>query len=333
MESRSLIKPDSTDAQIIALGTDAIAIEVAGLNALIGRLDEHFAQACRLLLTCPARVVVTGMGKSGHIAGKIAATLASTGTPAFFLHPAEAGHGDIGMIAANDVVLALSYSGETAEVLTLVPYLHRMGIPLIAMTGNGQSTLARAATIHLDVSVAVEACPLNLAPTSSTTCALAMGDALAVSLLRLKGFTAEDFARSHPGGSLGRRLLTRVADIMHGDELIPRVFPEQSIREGLLEMTAKGLGMTSVVDANGRLCGIFTDGDLRRILDRRLDVHATPMSEVMTRSCKTIRAEALAADAVRVLEENRITSLVVVDSQQIVVGAFNIHDLLRAGVM
>ncbi len=285
------------------------------------------------MLAASGRVVVTGMGKSGHVAGKIAATLASTGTPAFFLHPAEANHGDIGMIAGGDVVVALSYSGETAEVLGIVPYLRRLAVPLVALTGSDTSSLARLATVHLDVSVAEEACPLNLAPTASTTATLAMGDALAVALLGMRGFTEEDFARSHPGGSLGRRLLTRVADVMHGDDAVPRVSPATSVREGLLEMSAKGLGMTTVVDANGRLCGIFTDGDLRRALDRRIDVHGTAISEVMTRGGRTIGPEALAVDAARLVEDYRITSLVVVDAEQRVVGALNIHDLIRAGVM
>ena len=273
------------------------------------------------------------MGKSGHVAGKIAATLASTGTPAFFLHPAEANHGDIGMIAAGDVVVALSYSGETAEVLGIVPYLRRLSIPLVALTGSDTSSLARLATVHLDVSVAEEACPLNLAPTASTTATLAMGDALAVALLGMRGFTEEDFARSHPGGSLGRRLLTRVADVMHGEGSVPRVSPATSVRAGLLEMSAKGLGMTTVVDSDGRLCGIFTDGDLRRALDRRVDVHETPIAEVMTRGGRTIGPDALAVDAARLIEEYRITSLVVVDPGQRVVGALNVHDLIRAGVM
>ena len=332
-ESRREPGQPLSDEQIARLGVDALEIEAAGLHALTRRIDGQFAAACRLLLACRGRVVVTGMGKSGHIAGKIAATLASTGTPAFFLHPAEAGHGDIGMIARDDVVVALSYSGETAEVLVLVPYLRRMGIKLVALTGNPQSSLARAAEVHLDVSVATEACPLNLAPTASTTATLAMGDAIAVSLLRMRGFTEEDFARSHPGGSLGRRLLTRVEDVMHADADVPRVSPATTVREGLLEMTRKGLGMTTVVDADGRLCGIFTDGDLRRALDRRVDVHATPIAEVMTVGCKTIGPQALAADAVHLLEEFRITCLVVTDADARVVGALNVHDLLRAGVM
>jgi arabinose-5-phosphate isomerase len=276
---------------------------------------------------------VTGIGKSGHIAGKIAATLASTGTPAFFLHPAEANHGDVGMIAAGDVVVALSYSGETAEVLGIVPYLRRLGIPLVALSGNPQSSLARHADVHLDISVAEEACPLNLAPTASTTATLAMGDALAVALLGMRGFTEEDFARSHPGGSLGRRLLTRVADVMHDGDAVPRVGASTTVREGLLEITAKGLGMTTVVENDGRLAGVFTDGDLRRALDRRIDVHETLISELMTSNCKTIRPEALAADAARLIEQFRITSLVVVDAEHRVVGALNVHDLIRAGVM
>ena len=332
-ESRPESQTPHTDEQIIGFGTDALSIEAAALNDLTRRLDLRFVAACRLLLACRGRVVVTGMGKSGHVAGKIAATLASTGTPAFFLHPAEAGHGDIGMITREDVVVALSYSGETEEVLVIVPYLKRMGIALVAMTGNADSALARAAEVHLDVSVAAEACPLNLAPTASTTATLAMGDAVAVSLLRLRGFTEEDFARSHPGGSLGRRLLTRVADVMHAGEQVPMVTPETTVREGLLEMTQKGLGMTSVVDARGRLCGIFTDGDLRRALDRRIDVHETLIRDVMTTRCKTIGPAALAADAVRMLEEFTINSLVVVDADMTVVGALNVHDLLRAGVM
>jgi arabinose-5-phosphate isomerase len=322
-----------SDDAIVSLGAQALGIEAGALSALATRVDGRFAAACRLMLAATGRVVVTGMGKSGHVAGKIAATLASTGTTAFFLHPAEANHGDIGMIAAGDVVVALSYSGETAEVLGIVPYLRRLSIPLVALTGSDSSTLARLATVHLDVGVAEEACPLNLAPTASTTATLAMGDALAVALLRMRGFTEEDFARSHPGGSLGRRLLTRVSDVMHSGDTVPRVSPETSVREGLLEMSAKGLGMTTVVDGDGRLCGVFTDGDLRRALDRRLDVHATRIGEVMTRGGRTIGPEALAVDAARLIEEHRITSLVVVDAAQRVVGALNVHDLIRAGVM
>jgi arabinose-5-phosphate isomerase len=321
------------DAALVALGREALGIEADAVAALARRLDTDFARACRLLLACRGRVVVTGMGKSGHVAGKIAATLASTGTPAFFLHPAEAGHGDIGMITRDDAVIALSNSGETAELLVLVPVLKRMGVPLVALTGNPGSTLARSADVHLDVSVPAEACPLNLAPTASTTASLAMGDALAVALLRLHGFTEEDFARSHPGGSLGRRLLLHVADVMHRGDEIPRVGAESTVSEGLLEMSRKGLGITSVVAADGRLLGVFTDGDLRRALDHRVDVHVTPMREVMTKNCRTIGARELAAEAVLLMEKHRITALLVVDEAQHVVGALNVHDLLRAGVM
>ena len=321
------------DAEIIALGRRALAIEAEAVAALGGRLAGTFARACRLLLACRGRVVVSGMGKSGHVGAKIAATLASTGTPAFFLHPAEAGHGDIGMITRDDLLLAISNSGETEEILTLVPFIKRLGVPLIALTGNAQASLARAADVHLDVSVPAEACPLNLAPTASTTATLAMGDALAVALLKLRGFTEEDFARSHPGGALGRRLLLRVADLMHADERVPRVRPDTTVFDALLEMTRKGLGMTTVVDGDGVLQGIYTDGDLRRTLDRRLDVHVTPIRSVMTVSCKTIGPEELAAEAVHRMEQYRITALAVVDSRNRVVGALNVHDLLRAGVM
>jgi arabinose-5-phosphate isomerase len=272
------------------------------------------------------------MGKSGHIGSKIAATLASTGTPAFFLHPAEASHGDAGMITRPDLVLAISNSGETPEVLTLLPYLARMAVPLIAMTGNPLSLLARSAHVHLDVSVAEEACPHNLAPTASTTAALAMGDALAVAVLEARGFTRQDFARSHPGGTLGRRLLLRVESIMHQHQAVPRVGPDTSLSDGLIEMSRKGLGMTAVVDAEGRLLGVFTDGDLRRALDRRLDLHRTPMREAMTADPKRIGPRELAAEAVHLMELHRITALPVVEGEQLV-GALNVHDLLRAGVV
>ena len=325
--------PSLDDAALLELGRVALRIEADAVATLASRLDEHFARACRLLLACRGRVVVSGIGKSGHVARKIAATFASTGTPAFFLHPAEASHGDVGMITREDTLLALSNSGETDEILLLVPILKRMGVPLVAMTGNPGSTLARAADVHLDVSVPAEACPLNLAPTASTTASLAMGDALAVALLRLHGFTEEDFARSHPGGSLGRKLLLHVADVMHTGAEIPRVGPASSVSEGLLEMSRKGLGLTGVVSADDRLLGVFTDGDLRRALDRRLDVHATPMSEVMTQNPRTIGPRELAAEAVLLMEQHRITALLVVDAEQRVLGALNVHDLLRAGVM
>jgi arabinose-5-phosphate isomerase len=278
-------------------------------------------------------VVVIGMGKSGHVGRKIAATLASTGTPSFFVHPAEAQHGDIGMVTRDDVVILLSNSGETHEVLAVIPVLKRLGIPLVALTGNPQSSLARAADVHVDVSVPAEACPLNLAPTASTTAALATGDALAVVLLHLRGFTEADFARSHPGGSLGRRLLLHVDEVMHSGSEVPIVGPTDTVSVGLLEMSKKGLGMTAVAGPDGELLGVFTDGDLRRALDRRIDVHATLMDEVMTRQCRTIGPRVLAVEAVVLMERHRITSLVVVDDDQRIRGALNVHDLLRAGVM
>ena len=321
------------DSGLVELGRTALSVEAAAVAALSERLGPDFARACRLCLACRGRVVVTGMGKSGHVGGKIAATLASTGTPAFFLHPAEAVHGDIGMIIRDDLVLALSNSGETAEILTLVPSLKRLGVPLLALTGSATSTLARAADVHLDVSVPAEACPLNLAPTASTTATLAMGDALAVALLGARGFTEQDFARSHPGGALGRRLLLHVGDVMHVDAAVPRIGPEATVADGLVEMSRKGLGMTTVVDAAGLLLGVFTDGDLRRTLDQRLDVHTTPMRSVMTSGGRSIGPRELAAEAVLLMERHRIMALPVVDAERRVVGALNVHDLLRAGVM
>jgi arabinose-5-phosphate isomerase len=273
------------------------------------------------------------MGKSGHIAGKLAATLASTGTPAFFVHPAEASHGDFGMITRKDVVIALSNSGETAELITLLPLLKRADVELITMTGNLNSTLAKVASAVLDVGVDEEACPLNLAPTASTSAALAMGDALAVALLEARGFTQEDFALSHPGGSLGRKLLLRVADVMRTGEAIPKVTADTRVIEGLMEMTSKGLGMTAVAADDGRLQGIFTDGDLRRRLDTGIDLHSATMEQVMTSQCKTTYPEMLAAEAVHMLEQHNINSLVVVDDAGMLVGALNVHDLFRAGVM
>ncbi len=273
------------------------------------------------------------MGKSGHIGGKIAATLASTGSPSFFVHPGEASHGDLGMITATDLVLAVSYSGETREIITILPLVKRLGVPLITLTGKPGSTLGRASDVVLDVAVAEEACPLNLAPTASTTATLAMGDALAVVLLESRGFTAEDFARSHPGGSLGRRLLLTVADVMHTGEEVPRVGPEVKLSEGLLEMSRKGLGMTAVVNGDGQVLGIFTDGDLRRLLDTGLDIRDTAMADVTHEGCLTVTPGMLAAEAVRIIEQNKITGLLVVDEQNRLVGALNIHDLFRAGVM
>ena len=310
-----------------------LEIERDALTALLPRIDGDFARACTLLLGCRGRVVVTGMGKSGHIGGKIAATLASTGTPAFFVHPGEASHGDLGMITRDDAVIAISHSGETNEVLTILPLIKRMGVPLVTMTGRPGSTLAKAADVHLDVSVAQEACPLNLAPTASTTATLAMGDALAVALLEARGFTPEDFALSHPGGTLGRRLLLKVGDLMHTGERIPQVGTDVTISAALLEMSRKGLGMTAVVDQAGRALGIFTDGDLRRVLDANFDVRSAKITEVMTKGGKNIAAEQLAAEAVHLMEKHRITALMVLDGERRLAGVLHMHDLLRAGVV
>jgi arabinose-5-phosphate isomerase len=310
-----------------------LEIESQAIKNLVPRIGPSFVEACKLCLNCEGRVVVSGMGKSGHIAGKLAATLASTGTPAFFVHPAEASHGDLGMITHKDVVIALSNSGETVELITLLPLLKRADIELITMTGKPDSTLAQASNVVLDVGVNEEACPLNLAPTASTSAALAMGDALAVALLESRGFTQEDFALSHPGGSLGRKLLLRVKDIMRTDAAIPRVAANTSVIEGLMEMTSKGLGMTAVADDDNRLQGIFTDGDLRRRLDAGIDLHTSTMEQVMTSECKTTYPEMLAAEAVHILEQHNINSLVVVDDAGTLVGALNVHDLFRAGVM
>ncbi|HET7315154.1 MAG TPA: KpsF/GutQ family sugar-phosphate isomerase [Salinisphaera sp.] len=320
---------------LIAAGRRTIAIEAAAAAALEARIDGAFADAAALMMRCAGRVIVTGMGKSGHIAGKLAATFASTGTPAFFVHPGEASHGDLGMVTTQDVVVALSYSGETAEILTILPLLGRLGVPLIAMTGKPGSTLAARAHVHLDVSVEIEACPLELAPTSSTTAALVMGDALAIALLEARNFTAEDFARSHPGGTLGRRLLLTVADVMHTGGALPLVGERAMLREALLEMTAKGLGMTGVIDTGGRLIGLFTDGDLRRALDRDLDIKRAEIADFMTRAPKTVGPDVLAAEAVRLLETHRIGggALMVVDHETRPIGALNMQDLLRAGVI
>ncbi|HSY08321.1 MAG TPA: KpsF/GutQ family sugar-phosphate isomerase [Steroidobacteraceae bacterium] len=325
--------PQADAAQLLASARRSLQIEARAVEALLPRLDARFAEACQLCLACQGRVVVTGMGKSGHIARKVAATLASTGTPAFFLHPAEAGHGDLGMITRSDLLLALSNSGETPEIVLLLPQLKRLGVPLITLTGHPASTLGRTAAVVLDVSVPEEACPLNLAPTASTTATLAMGDALAVALLEARGFTKQDFALAHPGGSLGRRLLLHVEQVMRTGEAVPRVRPDTSLRDGLLEMSRKGLGMTVVVDETDRMVGIFTDGDLRRTLDGQIDVHATRMSAVMTQSGKSIPARALAAEAVHLMELHRITALPVIDAQGKLIGALNVHDLLRAGVV
>lgn len=327
-----------SEAALIAAGRRALQVEAQALAALPARLDAAFARACGLCLTATdapqrGRVVVSGVGKSGHVAHKIAATLASTGTSAFYLHAGEASHGDLGMVVRGDVLLAVSHSGDSAELLTLLPHLTRLEVPVIALTGNPASALARAAAVHLDVSVAAEACPLNLAPTASTTAALAMGDALATALLEARGFTPEDFARSHPGGALGRRLLLRVADVMRQGEEIPRVDGAVTLAEGLIEMSRKGLGLTAVTDADGALTGVFTDGDLRRALDRHTDLATTRIDAVMTRAPRTVRPEQLAAEAVNLMQQHRVTALLAVDAHGRLVGALNIHDLLRAGVV
>jgi arabinose-5-phosphate isomerase len=321
------------DQKLRELALAVIQVENRAIAALTEQINDDFVAACKLMFNCTGRVVVTGMGKSGHIAGKIAATLASTGTPAFFVHPGEASHGDLGMITRQDVVLALSNSGETSEVLTILPIIKRLGVPLIAMTGNPASTMAKFATVHIHVGVEQEACPLGLAPTSSTTAALVMGDALAVSLLEARGFTRDDFALSHPGGSLGKRLLLMVSDIMHAGSKVPSVPETALISDALLEMTEKKLGMTAVVDADNRVVGIFTDGDLRRMLGRNLDIHRTAITEVMTPHCTVIAADMLAAEAMRIMEQKKINALIVVDGDQRAIGALNMHDLIHAGIV
>ena len=326
------MKNMSDPQQLMRAARSVIDTERQAVSALKQRIDGHFVGACQLILACEGRVVVLGMGKSGHIGHKIAATLASTGTPSFFVHPAEAGHGDLGMITRGDVVIALSNSGETAEIITLLPVIKRLDIPLIALTGNPASTLGTAAAVCLDVSVAREACPLNLAPTASTTACLVLGDALAIALLEARGFNADDFARSHPGGSLGRRL-SSVRDVMHTGDDIPRVSENTILSRTLLEMSAKGLGMTAVLDEQGEVSGIFTDGDLRRTLDAGFDVHTTTTTEVMTRNPRTIAETCLAAEALRMMEQHRINALLVLDEDQQLAGVLNMHDLLRAQVL
>lgn len=316
-----------------ALGRAVIETERAALTALIERIDDQFARACALLLACAGRVVVIGMGKSGHIGGKIAATLASTGTPAFFVHPGEASHGDLGMITAADVVMALSNSGETDEVLALLPVIKRLNTPLLALTGRAASTLARAATVNIDISVAKEACPLGLAPTASTTAALAMGDALAIALLKARGFGEADFARSHPGGALGRRLLLHVSDIMHSGAEMPVIGAGATLAEALVEMSQKGLGVTAIVDERQRVRGIFTDGDLRRALDADIDIKTCRAAEVMTKAARHIAPGALAASALAQMEAHSINALLVLDAEGKLVGVLNMHDLLKARVV
>lgn len=315
------------------LARQVLAIEAKAVEDLIGRIDDAFLRALEIILGCQGRIVVSGMGKSGHIARKIAATMASTGTPAFFMHPAEASHGDLGMITPHDVLIALSNSGESPELLTILPLLKRGGARLIAMTGNPASTLACQADVHLDAHVVQEACPLGLAPTASTTAALALGDALAVALLDARGFSADDFARSHPGGALGRRLLVHVQDVMRVGDALPQVPQTALLRDALLEMSRKGMGMTSVVDEAGRVIGIFTDGDLRRTLDKTADVHTTLVRDVMTRAPRTIAPGRLAAEAVQLMENYKTYVLLVADETGHLVGALNMHDLMRAGVV
>ena len=327
------LDPDG-DFDFAASGRRVLEVETRGLAAIGERIDGAFSAACRLLISCQGRVVCTGMGKSGHVARKIAATFASTGTPAFYVHPGEAGHGDLGMITDADVVVALSYSGETDELLTLLPVFKRQGNGLIAMTGRPGSTLATTADIHLDVGVPAEACPLDLAPTTSTTAALALGDALAVALLEARGFTADDFARSHPAGALGRRLLLHITDVMHSGDEVPRVHAGASLSEALVEMSRKRLGITAIVDGDGRMLGLFTDGDLRRTLDdEAIDLRTTRIDQVMTRTPKSIGTDALAVEAARMMEAHKINALLVIDAEDRVVGALNIHDLLRARVV
>tara|TARA_R100001039_G_C1843728_1_gene104293 strand:- start:334 stop:1314 length:981 start_codon:yes stop_codon:yes gene_type:complete len=310
-----------------------IRIEHQAIAALSGRIDDSFARACELMLACDGRIVVTGMGKSGHIARKIAATLSSTGSPAMFVHPAEASHGDLGMITDRDVVLALSNSGTTEELINILPLFKRKGVPFITMTGNPASLLAHSADVNLDASVDEEACPLGQAPTSSTTVALVLGDAIAMALLEAKGFTQEDFAISHPGGRLGRRLLLKVADIMHGGDAIPRVQENTLLKDALYEISSKGLGMTTVVNDNGELTGVFTDGDLRRALDAGRDILATRMQDVMSRNSKTVKAQALATEAAKLMEDNRVYTLVVTDEASHMSGIIRMHDLLQANVI
>ncbi len=322
-----------TDETLKKLGLAVLETEASAVEALKSRIDDNFVRACHYMLKCEGRVVVIGMGKSGHIGGKIAATLASTGTPAFFVHPGEASHGDLGMITAKDVVIALSNSGSTEEILTILPIIKRLDVPLIALTGDPQSALATAATVNINVGVENEACPLGLAPTASTTAALAMGDAMAISLLEVRGFTCDDFARSHPGGKLGRRLLLLIDDLLHTGERIPKVQTGTLVCDALLEMTRKELGATAVVDADNVVQGIFTDGDLRRAVDQGADLNATPIDTLMTRNCTLISPGLLAAEALQIMENGKFNALIVVDENKHLVGALNMHDLLRAGVV
>ena len=319
--------------RLVELATAVIETETMAIAELKDRIGQKFVDACMYILNCKGRTVVIGMGKSGHIGGKIAATLASTGTPAFFVHPGEASHGDLGMITSADVVLALSNSGETEEIITLLPMIRRLNVPLISLSGSPDSTLAREATINIDVSVKKEACPLGLSPTASTTATLAMGDAIAVALLEARGFSSEDFARSHPGGRLGRRLLLHVRDIMHTGGAMPKVYADSLLSDVLIEMTQKGLGTAAVVDQDDRVLGIYTDGDLRRSLDHGVDVHNAKVGDVMTPHCKTVTADRLAAEALSMMENFKINALLVVDEENCLIGVLNMHDLLKARVV
>jgi len=310
-----------------------IELEALAVAELRGHIDEQFNQACRQILKCTGRVIVSGMGKSGHMGKKIAATLASTGTPAFFMHPGEASHGDLGMLTRADLLLAISYSGSSPELVTLLPLIKRLGVPMISLTGTPKSVLAQAADVHLSIAVEREACPLTLAPTSSATVTTVLGDALAIALLEARGFTAEDFAFSHPGGSLGRKLLLRVSDVMHGDDKLPMVHKHDTLARALLEMSSKGFGMTTVTETNGTLSGIFTDGDLRRCIDRGVDIHSAQMHEIMNYSPATISSDTLAAEALNLMESRKITALVITDEQRVPTGVVHLHDLLRAGVI
>jgi arabinose-5-phosphate isomerase len=330
---RRMSKHISASPRALDLAREVLGIEAAAVQALVARIDGDFLRALDVILQCEGRVIVSGMGKSGHIARKIAATLSSTGTPAYFVHPGEASHGDLGMITSKDVIIALSYSGESNELMTIVPVIKRQGAKLISMTGNPASSLAQAADVHLDAAVDKEACPMGLAPTASTTAALALGDALAVALLDAKGFGAEDFARSHPGGNLGRRLLTHVRDIMRSGERLPMVGEDAMLGDAILEISKKGVGMTAIVDEGQRVLGIYTDGDLRRTLEKKLDFSATPVRGVMSAHPRCIAPDALAAEAVQVMEQYSISQILVVDGQHKLVGALNMHDLLHAKVI
>lgn len=328
-----MTKKLSAAPHALDLARKVLSIEADALQALVQRIDDSFLQALNIIMSSEGRVIVSGMGKSGHIARKIAATMSSTGTPAYFVHPGEASHGDLGMVTSEDVFIAISYSGESEELLTIVPVIKRQGAKLISLTGNDKSSLALAADTHLNGYVAQEACPMGLAPTASTTVALALGDALAVALLDAKGFGEEDFARSHPGGSLGRRLLTHVRDIMHADNEVPAVAHNATLADAVLEISRKGLGMTAIVDDARKVLGIYTDGDLRRTLEKRLDFSTTPVDAAMSRNPRCIRADALAVEAVQIMDQYRINQMLVVDADNHLVGALNMFDLLRAKVI